>query len=176
MLVVLQEREIRHIPVLQYSLCEILGRVNQSHGVGNPCAPRPLNKSPEYTYSLCNGDHVICLPSTRVDAQQQLMQRVDNDVLCVVAAKKFKEFLFSLEGVFEHFEREESSAGQRVREGLGGVREVATGLIQQGQELSVCVCVCVCVHVCACIYVSVCVCVCACERVLRVCLRPCFVY
>ena len=58
------------------------------------------------------------------------MQRVDDDILCVVATKKLKEFLLPLEGALEDLEREEGGTGHGVGERLGGIRERAAGLVQ----------------------------------------------
>jgi hypothetical protein len=58
------------------------------------------------------------------------MQRVDYDILCVVATKKLEEFLLSLEGVLEHLESEEGGSGQGVRGRLGGIGETAARLVQ----------------------------------------------
>ena len=58
------------------------------------------------------------------------MQRIDDDILRVVATKKLEELLLPLEGVLEDLEREEGSAGHGVGERLGGIGERAAGLVQ----------------------------------------------
>ena len=77
---------------------------------------------------------MISLPCTGVDSKQQLVEWV-NHVLCVVAAKKVKELLFSGESILQQLEGEESSTGEGVREGLGGIREILASFIQQGEKL-----------------------------------------
>ena len=78
---------------------------------------------------LCNCNHVVSPPGSRVDPEQELVERTNDDVLCVIAAKKIQKLLLSPEGSLQQLEREEGATGEGVGKRLRSIGEITTGLV-----------------------------------------------
>ena len=78
---------------------------------------------------------MISSSSPRIDAQEKLVEWIDDNILSVETTEKLKKLLLSLEGVLEQLEREKGSASHGVRVRPGGIREVVTSLVQERKEL-----------------------------------------